>query len=334
MPNPVDQTAQRLCAALAEEAVRHGPLIIVIDDAHYIDPSSCIVLDYLCQSIRRLPLGLVLAHRPEAVTGDHPLRRLVTDARLRDGASIVRLVGLPDAAVDEYLREHLGVTASPEQVSELRRKTGGVPLFLTQYLALSVERDPSQASVTARQNLVGVADWGEIPDTAELVIEERLQRLDPGALRLLVIAATLGELVVTDLVQRISGALEQEVLDTLFDVQRTHGVLKTTAGPTWADRFPGDWYVFEHGLLQEVLYRRQSARSRRQRHAQAATAQATGSMTTHGSGRGIPSGILLPCSSTASLKYSPSISHSPVDSSRCTQPRRRLSTSPTRAPDK
>ena len=59
---------QGVAATLLDEARSNRPILIVIDDAHLIDPSSQTVLDYLADEIATRHMGIVLAARSEGAS--------------------------------------------------------------------------------------------------------------------------------------------------------------------------------------------------------------------------------------------------------------------------
>src|SRR4051794_737033 len=119
-----------LLANVAEGA----PTLIVVDDAHWSDPSSLRFLTFLLPRLEELPILMVLATRPGHQEAS--LARLAAD----QVAALLHPQALSGAAVAELVRDALASTASDEYCAACREVTGGNPFLLRQLLAqLSIE---------------------------------------------------------------------------------------------------------------------------------------------------------------------------------------------------
>ncbi|MGW2802631.1 ATP-binding protein [Streptomyces sp. NPDC001269] len=266
----VGRVAQILAGALLRAVVVHGPTLLIIDDAERIDPSSCIVLDYLAQALPSTPLGLVLVHRDSVwAAGQHPLIGLLRTWRSHSLARAIRLEGLPDTAVGEYLRQQLNLSHDDAAVRGIQDLTAGHPLLLAQYVTLVRDRQAAD-NPEGRSPADMLTDPGlpERPllDTVEAVLSERLALLDQATIRLLVIAATQGRFFLSAVVQEASGLSREEVLERLYEVEERGGLIQAVPGPEWAVDTRSDCYQFQHALVQRSLYARQSGQLRRDRH--------------------------------------------------------------------
>jgi predicted ATPase len=112
-----------LTAGLAAEA----PLLLVVDDAHWVDEASLRWLVYLARRLEGLAVAVVVATRPGARSGAGSVLELI----VRDGLA-ERLAPSPlgPAAVAVLVRERLGDGASEEFCETCRETTGGNPLLL------------------------------------------------------------------------------------------------------------------------------------------------------------------------------------------------------------
>lgn len=266
----VDRVAQVLADALLRAASR-GPTVLVIDDAERIDRSSCLVLDYLGQALSSTALGVVLVHR-DSVWADprHPVAQLVRSWRTHGVARTIRLEGLADAAIAEYLQRRLAVPEAEAPVRELRDFTAGNPLLLAQYVTLAEDRNGTRDRVRDRMAPSGLLSPAAVERpllaAVEDVLSDRLALLDPATVRMLVIAATQGDLFLSAVVEEVSGAPREEVLQRLYEVETRGGLIRTVSPPSWAVGIRSDCYRFEHALVQRHLYGQQSGQLRRDRH--------------------------------------------------------------------
>lgn len=92
--------AAQFVKILLETAATFGPLVLAFDDAHWIDESSCYVLQRLAQTINRHPVTIILTLRPEALAERHPLRRIRPDL-IRNISQEVTLPDRNAAAIPE-----------------------------------------------------------------------------------------------------------------------------------------------------------------------------------------------------------------------------------------
>jgi DNA-binding CsgD family transcriptional regulator len=160
-------------AALNVVAARAGeaPLLLVIDDAHWLDAATWDVLAFIARRVEMEPIALLFAAR------DGPATHLD-----KTGLRELRLETLDDASANALLDAR-----APELTSELRRRVlneaGGNPLALVEL-----------------PRALDSKDLGELPATAPLPLTERLERAFagrvselPAATRLLLLVAALDE---------------------------------------------------------------------------------------------------------------------------------------------
>jgi class 3 adenylate cyclase len=172
---------EALLSQLEAEA-RHRPVLMVFEDAHWIDPTSRELLDLTVDRVRRLPVLLAITFRPEFqppwsgrphVTG-LALNRLGE----RDGEVLVKkLAG--NAAL------------TPDIVAEIVERTDGVPLFveeLTRAVLESPARGDQVAAVLGTTSLAALS----VPATLHASLIARLDRLGSAAKEIAQIGALLG----------------------------------------------------------------------------------------------------------------------------------------------
>jgi DNA-binding CsgD family transcriptional regulator len=137
-----------------------GPVLLVIDDAHWSDGSSLAWLTFLRARIDELPVAVVLATRPE-----HERRELaqlaVSDREVP--VVLLRPAPLTTAACTALTRSALGADAAPEFCEACRAATGGNPFLLRELLAglLADRIAPSSrsASIVGAYRSDVVARW-------------------------------------------------------------------------------------------------------------------------------------------------------------------------------
>lgn len=235
-----------LVAELAEER----PVLLAVDDAHWVDHPSIEFLEYLARRVADLALDLVIATRPQDHGADiHPLRRI---ARLSH-ATQVRLQELTPDAVARLVRERLGEHAHDRFCRACHEATAGNPFLVLELLRQLAEEgvDPSADQIPR------VAQAS--PDTVRRAVLVRLTGLPKAAARLAEALAILGKSAPL----RHAAALAALSAEAATDSEE--GLLA-------ADiiRPAGDSIAFAHPLVREVIYADLSPGRRKLHHARAA----------------------------------------------------------------
>lgn len=124
-----------LAAALGLESSDMGPgAVLAVEDVHWVDESSAEVLAYLVRRLREIPLLLVLTWRPESLPRVSPLHTAVAGAVRAGLATNVDLDRLDRGAVATLAAAALAEPPSDEAVGRLWQETGGMALFVAEYL--------------------------------------------------------------------------------------------------------------------------------------------------------------------------------------------------------
>ncbi|HJU20688.1 MAG TPA: AAA family ATPase [Stellaceae bacterium] len=249
---------ERLFEALLRQLAglaRARPVLMVFEDAHWIDPTSRELLDLTLDRVTGLPVLLVVTFRSEFQHGwaGQPQVTVLALPRLtgRDGAALVgRLAG--DRNVPN------------EVVREIVERTDGVPLFveeLTKAVLESGDGGARMAAVLAASPQPGIA----IPATLHASLTARLDHLGPGAREVAQIGAVLGRDFGYDLIARMAPLPERELragLDRLV-----------AAGLLFCRGIaPQASYQFKHALVQDAAYGTLLRARRQELHSRAAMA--------------------------------------------------------------
>jgi class 3 adenylate cyclase/tetratricopeptide (TPR) repeat protein len=235
-PEAVKARAFEIFRELCIKTSRRRPLVLVLEDLHWVDKISEELLGYVAESIRDARILLLAAYRPgyrppwidKSYAGQAPLQPLSRD----DSIHMVRSVLRPERLVDLV-------------IEEIITKGDGNPLFLEQLALHAGEaRD-------LRSDLM-------VPDTIHDVVMARIDRLPGETKQLLQIAAVIGREFsprVLGAVWTGSGSLENQLrelsrLEFVYERVETDGIT----------------YVFWHALTQEALYGSLLERHRRRYH--------------------------------------------------------------------
>ena len=220
--------------ALVRAATCDGPLVVVLDDLHWADPSTLLLLRHLVGSGDDLPVLLLVTYRDTELRRDHPLGDtlgiLRRDARV--GRRLLR--GLTAEQTLDLMRRRGTSADEITSTAELvHQETGGNPLFVSEVL-LHLDETGWQA------------DGTRVPEGVREVIGRRLARLDAGANELLCFAALAGQHFAVPVVARAAGVAEAEAIEHLEDVRR--------AGLLVEDGPAGYRYAFAHAIVRATVH--------------------------------------------------------------------------------
>ncbi|HEY3021027.1 MAG TPA: AAA family ATPase, partial [Solirubrobacteraceae bacterium] len=213
-------------------AAADRPLVLVLDDLHWADTASLLLLGFLAQEARSAPVLVVGTYRDVEVGRDHALTRVLGDVR---AAERITLAGLPEGDVARFLEARSGAAPHPRLVAAAYERTEGNPFFLSEVMRLLVSEG-------------GLEDHPEralaVPAGVRDVLTRRLDRLSEGTRELLGVAAAIGRDFGLDVLQRASGAGADAVLDALDEAVEAQVVVTGRAGR----------FRFNHALVRETIY--------------------------------------------------------------------------------
>ena len=238
-----------------EALARRRPVLMVFEDAHWIDPTSRELLDLTFDRVSQLRLLLVVTFRPE-------FQHAWIDQPQVTTLALNQLGGSDSAVLVEGLAGNAGL--SREIVDEIVERADGVPLFveeLTKAVLESGERDNRVAAVQSASPSPALS----IPATLHASLIARLDRLGPVAKEIGQIGAVLGREFAYDLIEPVAGRVAVELragLDRLAEA----GLLFCRGIA------PQSSYLFKHALVQDAAYSTLLRARRQELHAQVATA--------------------------------------------------------------
>jgi len=221
---------------------RSGPLVVGIDDVHWLDHASKHVLAFALRRLRNEHIGVLLARRSETgstLPGDAEGGGYMPVTRLR-------LTAFDADELERLLYRQLGGVLERRSMARLHHSSGGNPL-----LALQLGRALLQGDVVDEDG-VGLV----IPATLQQVVADQLAALNPAAVEVVQVASA---------VARPTAALIERVV--VPDRARAGLTAASTAGVLTVDR---NRVVFTHPLLASAAYSQMTASDRRRLHARLA----------------------------------------------------------------
>jgi len=176
---------------LIQALTSRRPLVVVLEDLHWADPSSTELLVRLLPMVSAVPMLLCLVTRPER---DAPSWKLVTAVREAMGGSLteISLGALSDEDSRQLVSNLLEIEALSEETRALvLKKAEGNPFFVEEVIRMLIDR-----GAIVRQNggwMAGAEiDRVEIPDNLEGLLMARIDRLPDEAKHILRVAAVIG----------------------------------------------------------------------------------------------------------------------------------------------
>lgn len=237
---------------LLEKLAADAPLVVVVDDLHWADRDSLLLLRHVAQRVGGARILLVGTYRGTDLGQDHPLVPVLAALNRESGVVRVELDGLDPDAVRE-LTERLapGVAGAGDLADRLREESGGNAFFLTELLQTVDAADGWTESV-------------ELPGSVREVAVDRVRRMGGDAQRVLGVASVLGQEFDLEILGRVAEVPEDQLLDTL-EAAMVAGVVTEVDGGS--ERF-----AFVHAITRRALADSLSASRRSRLHRKAAQA--------------------------------------------------------------
>ena len=235
---PVDRR-RRIFEALQDLLISicpNKPLILVIEDLHWIDKTSEEFLDHLIGRLENTRILLILLYRPEFT---HPW----------GSRSNYNRIGLNQLTINSSTELIQAILERGEVIPDLRElilgKAGGNPLFLEELTHSLIENGSIERKdkkyVLSRE----VADI-EVPDTIQGIIASRIDNLEDNLKLTIQIASVIGRDFTFRILKEITG-IEDKLKSHLLNLQELEFIYEKTF-------FSELEFIFKHALIQEVAY--------------------------------------------------------------------------------
>lgn len=262
---------------------RQRPLILIFDDLQWIDQSSASLLFHLARRIEGSRILIIGTYREEDVAlgrGDarHPLSAVVSELKRYYGDFIIKLGEAEDAEARRFIDALLDAEANQlgdDFRESLLQLTHGQPLF-TWELLRDMQENGGLVKNAGDQWVAGPdLDWEALPVRVEGVIEERISRLHDDLHEILRIASVQGESFTAQVVARLLGRPERDVLKLLTQqLDQQHRLISEESSDR-IGKHRVTTFRFRHHMFQKYLYEALSDSERELLHEDIAAALET-----------------------------------------------------------
>jgi DNA-binding SARP family transcriptional activator/tetratricopeptide (TPR) repeat protein len=237
-------------ASLLREVSAANPLILGLDDLHWADASTLLMLRHLARCGEHWPLLILGTYRESEVDPAHPLAQALAELRRARALDSLTIEGLGEAEVAALISASTGREAPATFTRAILDRTEGNPFFVEEILREVADEDDWVAALAR----VGV------PESVNDVLLRRLRRLDDPCRRVLTLAAVSGREFALDVLARLSDMTADQIAECLEQAIAARVI----------DESPGQIgrYGFAHALIRETIYEQLSHTRRAQLHRQ------------------------------------------------------------------
>jgi class 3 adenylate cyclase/tetratricopeptide (TPR) repeat protein len=242
-----EEERYRLLDAVAQVLwafARKAPLVLVLDDLHWADGATLLLLRHLSRFLSRHRVLLLGAYRDVELDRQHPLGDVLAVLRREVEVERIALSGLPREAVTELLEAIARHEVPANFVEALTAETSGNPFFLREVLLHLVEERKLEREAGRFTTRFSIEELG-IPEGVRQVIGRRLSRLSEESNRLLATASGCAGAFRFEVAAAVADLEERSALDALDEALEAQ-LVRTTGDP--------EVYDFTHALIRNTLY--------------------------------------------------------------------------------
>ena len=232
-----------LVLGVVDRLARIAPLVLVVEDLQWADPSSRDLLAFLARNLRDERVLLIATIRTDELEPHHAVMTYLAELERGERVDRIDLGRLDRDDVALLLADELGRTADPDLVDTIWERTGGNPFYAEQILAATQETTD-----------------GTLPPRLRDVVLARLSAVSEAGQEVLRVASAAGARLDDELLVAVAELPPPTVREALHEVVDRR--ILVPAGGTTDPHF-----VFRHALLREVIHADLFPGERARRHA-------------------------------------------------------------------
>jgi DNA-binding SARP family transcriptional activator/tetratricopeptide (TPR) repeat protein len=236
---------------LLSSVSQQAPILLVLDDLHWADRPTLLLLRHLVRAPRPERLMVLIAFRVEAAT--NVLRDSLAELSREGLSTQLDIGGLSGRETAELVALRAGERPSSAFAREIHRETEGNPFFIEEIIRNLVAAGLRVGAATASE-----LQRFELPEGVKRMVARRLERLDPRTIEFLRMASVAGRDFDVELLEQLVELGEREFLSALEEALAAGVLLESMAVP--------GRYSFSHALIREALYEGMSSPRRARLH--------------------------------------------------------------------
>jgi eukaryotic-like serine/threonine-protein kinase len=217
-------------------AARDRPLVIVLDDLHWADEPSLLLLRFAAREVASSGLLILGTYRDVELGRHHPLARVLGEISGIEGSARIPLRGLGVGAVERYIEMTSGAPSPGGLAEAVQEQTDGNPFFVGEVVRLLA----SEGKLTGESSVAEL----HIPQGVREVVGRRLDRLSETTNNALRVAAVIGRDFDEELVARVAEQSPEELM----------AAAKEAIDERLVTDLGGGRYSFAHALVRDTLY--------------------------------------------------------------------------------
>jgi class 3 adenylate cyclase len=213
-----------------------GPVLVVVEDLHWADPTMRELFDLVVGRVERLPVLVLITFRPE----------IATPWEGHGNVTLVTLSRLARRQIEELATEVAqGKTLPQEVLQQIAERTDGVPLFVEELTKSLLESGFLTAS-NSHWELAGPLPQMAVPSSLQASLASRLDRLAPVR-EVAQIGAALGREFDFDLLAAIAPFGENQLTEALTQLHEAELIFPRGTPPRTR-------WTFKHALIHDAAY--------------------------------------------------------------------------------
>lgn len=245
-----DAVARSILDASADRQV-----VLLLDDLHWADEPSALLLRYITRVLRNSPITIIGAYRDTDLDASKPFEGVLRDLQRERLASRIALRRLSRDESATLVAQLLGTgreSIEPQVFETIQHESEGVPFFIEE-LVLHLRESGMLALTGAGRWELTAGAAASIPQSVRSVVGHRLVQLPDYAREALMVAAVIGREFSYDLLASVLKRRGREADDHLIacieEATRRRLIVERQGQPGF-----GTTFVFAHEQIQSVLY--------------------------------------------------------------------------------
>jgi tetratricopeptide (TPR) repeat protein len=258
---PPEQERRRMFNGVLDFIVRAAhaqPLLLLLEDLHWADESTMLLLQHIVQRLREIPALTVGTYRDTELDVARSLAKALEELLRQRLAHDMVLKPLPEADVAAMLQKRSEQKPPARLVELIYRETEGNPFFVEEIFKHFAEEGKLFDVKGGWRSDVEIGE-AEVPRGVRLVIGRRLERVSEDCRRTLTAAAIIGRGFSFDLLNELANLEEDTLFDAIEAAEQAQLITSKTEGGKAR-------FIFSHELIRQTLVSSLSLPRRQRAH--------------------------------------------------------------------